>query len=230
MSQKRTGGNLVVFDIETGGFSPDKNPLVEVCFICYDTITFEEVGRYESLIKPYYNHPLTGEPLEYTEGAMNTHGISIEQMNDQGKELGVVMKEIVSHLKAWKTPGMHGKPMLAGHNIHHFDIPYIDTCMSWFKLNWSAEVCGTVFDTLHIARLVWPQTIKDDPTKTIADHKLETCCTAVGVELTDSHRASGDTEANAQMVLKWIDMLRGRGSVITAKDEDSNNKAKPYKF
>lgn len=226
---ERIGPNLVVFDLETGGFKADNNPLVEVSFICYDTITGQEVGRYESIVKPYYEHPITKAPLEYTSGAMNVHGITIEKMEEEGKDLKIVLKEILAFLKLIKLKGRFGKPMIAGHSILNFDIPFLSTIMDWFKIDWLKELNEMPLDTMHLFRVIHPQTTKHDPTAPVSDHKLETCCNAVGVKLTNAHRASADVEANGQMILALLNMMRG-GVVHGAIEDSIENGSQPFKF
>lgn len=225
----RIGPNLMVFDIETGGFKATTNPLVEVSFICYDSITSEEVGRYEAIVKPYYEHPITKAPLEYTAGAMKVHGITIAQMESEGKDLKVVLKEILAFIKQMKLSGRFGKCMIAGHNILSFDIPFLDECMSWFNINWMAELNEMPLDTMHFFRMIYPQTKKHSPDAVLMDHKLETCCNAVGVQLTNAHRASADVEANGQMILRLLTMMRG-GTVESSLNEKIDNGSQPYKF
>ena len=43
------------------------------------------------------------------------------------------------------------------------------------------------------------------------NYKLGTCCRLEGVELVDAHRALVDTRANAQLMLKYIEHMRGTG-------------------
>jgi DNA polymerase III alpha subunit (gram-positive type) len=119
--------------------------------------------------------------------------------------------------------------MLAGHNIIDFDIPFYSVVNSWFNINWLAELNPQPFDTLNMGRMIWPQTTKDTPDAKVTDHQLATCCSAVGVKLTDAHRASADTEANAQMILRWFEMMRG-GAVKVDNVEKIENKSAPYQF
>jgi DNA polymerase III alpha subunit (gram-positive type) len=224
----RTGPNIIVFDLETGGFKASENPLVEVSFICYDTISMQEIGRYESIVYPYYEHPITKNPLKYTEGAMNTHGISIVQMEKEGKDLKEVIRGSVGFIKSCKTKGMHGKPILIGHNINKFDIPFFTEIAQWFKVDWLKETSDTI-DTMNFARLIWPQTSKDHVQAKVINHKLDTFCSALGVELTNAHRASADVEANGNAFLKLLTMMRG-GSVSISVEDDKNTVAEPFKF
>jgi DNA polymerase III alpha subunit (gram-positive type) len=224
----RSGPNIVVFDIETGGLSAEKSPLVEVYFACYDTITGEKVSSYESLISPYYKHPKTGEELKYTDAAMRVHGISITELEIKGKELKVVGKEVVDYLKNCKLPGRNGKPILVGHNIISFDIPYTDTHFGWHNINWLNEVSPFRLDTLDMSRIIWPQTAKDDPKSPVKDHKLGTCCAAMGVNVSNAHRAADDVDGNAKMAIEMINRMRGKNATVVQKNDLTPGK--PYKF
>ena len=231
--ESRVMPNIVVFDIETGGFSGSKNPLVEVCFICYDGVTLEEIDRYEAIIAPHYENPLTKEPLEYTTGALNIHKISIAMMEEVGKALKVVAQEVIAKLKLWKVKGMMGKPILGGHNILKFDIPFIKTSFSFVKedVNFEKAINAQKIDSMYFSTFQFPSSKdKGDTSAVNVNHKLGSICKALGISLVGAHRASTDTEANAKVIIKWIKSMRGEGTAVASSGLENQNESDSFKF
>lgn len=232
MVEGRVAPNFVVWDLETGGFSPEKNPLVEVCLICYDGVTLEEIDRYEALVKPYYENPVTKEPMVYTDGAMNAHGVTIQELEEDGIDIKVVLKEILQKLKDWKVKGFFGLPILVGHNILKFDVPFLVGVFDLFSKSeyfWKA-VNRQMYDTMIFCLTkFFTSKSKGDENAPNTDHKLGSVCKAVGVSLVGAHRASADTEANAQMFFKFIKAIRGEGLSVAGEIEN-NTGSTPFKF
>ena len=233
MIEGRLAPNYVVWDLETGGFSPDKNPLVEVCMICYDGVTLEEIDRYEALIKPYYENPVTKEVMEYTDAAMATHGISISELEEDGIEIKEVLREILQRLKDWKTKGFFGAPILVGHNILKFDIPFLVGCYRLFSKEeyfWKA-ISRQIYDTMLFSMLrFFTSKDKGDETAPNTNHKLGSICKAVGVSLIGAHRASADTEANAEMFFKFVRAMRGEGMKGVSGEIENKTGSMAFKF
>lgn len=236
MSEKeesRVVPNIVVFDIETGGFKAESNPLVEVCFICYDGLTLEETDRYEALISPMYENPLTKEPMEYTSGAFNVHKITETQMEEEGIPLKQVAEEVIAKLKSWKAKGRFGKPILCGHNILKFDIPYTVNSFNLVKKGaaFEKEINDQKFDSMAFSTLSLPTSkTKGDLEAPNVDHKLGSICKAMGISLVGAHRAATDTEANAKIILNWIKAIRGEGIEKASAGIENKNQSTPFKF
>jgi DNA polymerase III alpha subunit (gram-positive type) len=232
MKEGRAVPNFVVWDVETGGFNGAKNPLVEVCFICYDGVTLDEIDRYEALVKPYYKNEITGEPLEYTSGAMNAHRITIAEMEEDGIPLKQVAVEVIAKLDSWKVGGVFGKPILVGHNIIKFDIPFITLSFEQVKLRdaFIKKINDQVMDTLYFSMFKFP-TSKDkgDELAQNNNHKLGSICKAMGISLTGAHRAAADTEANAEVFIEFIKGIRGEGSDVSGGIVNKTNSL-PFKF
>lgn len=204
--------NIIVFDIETGGFLTDdhKYGIAEIAMVAIDTETLKEIGRYEALIKPYKTH--SGELTQYTDGAFAVNGLSMEKL-ETGKDALVVAKEIVKFANDVKVGGRNGQAVLAGHNIDGFDLPYLGQFFELMKIDASKNFSKNSIDTLLWSRLVWT---KDG---SILDHKLGTVCSAAGIELIDAHRAMVDVEATAELVKLFIGNMRGGGTSTEKKEE-----------
>ena len=83
-----------------------------------------------------------------------------------------------------------------------------------------------VIDTLELSRMLYPE---------LRSHRLNTLAKRFGVELTQHHRAIYDTEATAELFLKFLDDLLEKG--ITTLDvindyidnEDAYKRSRPFK-
>jgi len=191
---------IIVADTETGGL-PSKDKLafhnialVEIAAVVIDVEKLEIVEEASWLIKPY------DDGLEYSKGAFQVHGISKEMLVDKGKDLKEVYSEFTNILKKYKSG--RWKPVLAGHNFEKFDIPFLQGMFGTFKDNILDYVQGTE-DTLRWSSYKWKES---------TNYKLGTVCSNLDVELTDAHRALRDTVANAELIIKFIQLLRSEAT------------------
>ena len=159
--------NIIVFDTETSGLSSDKNQLLEIA-CCPIDIELNNLKEYESrIIKPYDNR-------EINQGALNANGITMQQI-ERGRDQREVFEEFCDYLS--KLSSGRNKPILCGHNIKKFDIPFLQ---NWFALN-KGDLSKfvdleTSIDTLDWGRLKWTES---------TNYKLGTCCENCGIELND---------------------------------------------
>lgn len=194
--------NFIVWDVETGGLKADDNPIVEIAMISLDN-SLNETGRYESLIKPY------DSKLKIQEQALQANGLTMDQINS-GKDASIVAVEIINFFRINKR----GKelPVLCGHNIDNFDIPFLVNFLTFHKLDLFNFINDKItIDTMWWSRLKWQESV---------NYKLGTCCQNAGIDLTNAHRAMTDTVANAELVKVLISSLRG-SSKIVSKGENS---------
>ena len=218
--------NIIVGDIETGGYVYHKHALTEIALIAIDTVTLEEIDRYEAVIAPY-NHK-DGTQVEYTPAALQYSGMTMAKI-EAGRPAKEVAEELNSFFSSKKkdgieihTGGVNGKPVLCGHNFWKFDKPFIDYFL-WLhgkaKLK-TTELKGKkdpfaviefdtpynsyVEDSLYWTR--WKYANTDIP-----NHKLATACEYTDVALMDAHRAMNDTEANKELKVEFLKSLRGTG-------------------
>src|SRR5574343_367848 len=106
-------GGYLVFDFETGGFDCQKHAATEIGLIFLDGITLQEVGRFETYIKPYIK--------EYTQEALTFTGLSLELLSTKGEDIKVVGQRLQDWLKEMRaktgTTSYTKKPTLVGHNV-----------------------------------------------------------------------------------------------------------------
>lgn len=194
--------NIIVFDLETGGFLTKDHTygIAEIGAIAINSETGEELGRYEAIIAPYKT--FDGSMTQYTEQALNINGLTMNQINN-GKDARVVAKEFIAFANAMKVKGRVGLPILAGHNINDFDIPYLEQFFELLSIDASKNFSSSTFDSLMWSRLKFMGSL--------TSNGLSDSCNACGIELVDAHRAMADVEANVQLVKHYLDLLRGIG-------------------
>jgi len=202
--------DIVIWDIETGGFKKEDNGLAEIAMIVIDSETLLEKDRYECVIAPY-EQP-SGEMSTYNPKALEVNGLTMKQINN-----GIPAKQAVKEIKEFcakykKTmKGGQGKLIPAGHNLVGFDIPYLTFFLEIFKVKYSDLFHPLAIDTMLWTRLKWTRD------GSIANHKLGTACDMAGVALVDAHRAMNDVEGNAELVRHFIRSMRQQGQVTQAK-------------
>jgi DNA polymerase-3 subunit alpha (Gram-positive type) len=207
--------DYVCFDLETGGLDENKNPITEFACIVYCSESFEEKFRFESFIKPYDN-------LILEEGALKHTGINLEML-----ETGILINELVDLLSEVFKTFTYGssrfkyKPILVGHNICKFDIPFVKYAFNRQGLNLHDYVEHYSEDTLFLGRTKWKGEINK--------FNLEACCKAAGIELIDAHRAMNDVEANKKLHEFLIKTLRQKQS-ISVQSESEQKTRKTFKF
>lgn len=184
---------FITFDIETGGLKAEKNAVTEVAMIATNHL-LEDVSEYESLIKPYGDYTIEEQALKAT-------GMSLELIKT-GKEVEEVVGEIAKYLTKHKVG--RNKPILCGHNIAKFDIPFMIEMFRYCKRDFLSLINEDFYiDTMWWGRIMWNESV---------NYKLSTCCDNAGVELVDAHRAMSDTRSNKDLVKYFLSNLRTEGS------------------
>lgn len=138
--------------------------------------------------------------LCYTKGALGVNKIELKSLMKNGlpyNDIYMGFKGLVGRY----TIGSN-KPILSGHNILKFDNPFIEELFSFHKDDLYKNVSSLKLDTLELVKLRWPESDA---------YNLGACCQKFGITIGDAHRAMGDTEANAKLLIKLIESFRGFG-------------------
>ena len=211
--------NIIVYDLETGGFVAGEHGVCEIAMIGINIETLEEIGRYEAIIQQYNNQD--GDPMKYTQKAFQVNGLSFNKLEQLGKPAKQVAEEVCSFAKTI-TSGKY-KPILAGHNIKNFDNPHLADFLDCNKQNPLKFFDGDSIDTYDWARMAWGAD-KDMP-----HLKLGDCCKRFGIELTNAHSAMPDTEANAKLLIQFLKLMKGE-SAPTSGDKEIERFRKTFNF
>lgn len=191
---------FVTFDLETGGLKSGENAVVEVCFLAIDC-QLNEIKEYTTLVAPYGEYTIQPQ-------ALTANGLTLEQIRG-GKDSMTVVQEIESFLKSLKVG--REKPILCGHNIDWFDIPFLDEFFKFHKKELSTLVNDKfTIDTMWWSRIMWNESV---------NYKLATCCENANITLANAHRASTDAKANQELVKFFLKNLRGQGVGSLVKEK-----------
>lgn len=149
---------------------------------------------YKDIAKLYFNSCYNPEALEATH-------ISIDLLLKEGipyQEAGVKIKELISR----HTVGTY-KPIIAGHHIKGFDIPFMEKLFFDCGFEFLKLVNSFIIDTLDWARLRW---------FSLSSFSLGVCSNTLGLTLKEAHRALPDTVANAKFLIKLLESMRSEGT------------------
>ena len=202
--------DFIVYDLETGGFSPKKNPIVELGFVVLNW-DLEKVEEYHSIIKcPYAGKwdTVDGQP-ELSPEALKVNGLT-KELIAKGNDAEVVIKDMVRIFSASKKR-TDKKPALVGQNILKFDNPYLDDFLSRYNKKLSSYVeLGASFDTMWMGRFKHKES---------TDYTLGTLCLNEGIEVNNAHTAMGDIYATTELFITFMKGLRGEGVKEVKKEK-----------
>ncbi len=173
-----------VIDVETGGFSKEKNGLCEIAVIIVDS-SFSIVKSFSFLIQPYLR-PESDELVSYKDAAMEVNGIKMEDLLKAPKA-EVVAKYIERVLIDQNIT------TIVGHNVKSMDQKWTEYFLERFAsgFKFKEAIC-----TLDLAR---------KSNLDVENNKLPTLCKYYGIVNNDEHRASGDTHAT---YLVWMELKK----------------------
>lgn len=158
--------DYVVFDLETTGISCDTDGVVEIAAV--KVVAGEIVDEFSELVNPEM-------PISYF--ASQVSGITDDMVADC-PTFDEVLERFLDFI---------GDSVLAGHNIHTFDMKFIQRDAE----KYFGKVIGNDYiDTLQIARLYLPE---------MEHHKLTDLAEHYGIDTDGAHRALNDCRMNQKV-------------------------------
>lgn len=193
---------IVVLDTETGGLfnskvkAFDDAALIEVACVVIDCQELKIVEELSWILKPYK------DDLIYSKEAEAVHGITKEVIENNGLEEKIVFKQFKQLLSKYKNP--RHKAAICGHNLNGFDLEFIRNWFTFHNEDWESLIKWT-FDTQAFAYMA-----SDEQ----ENYQLHTCCQNAGIDLVNAHRALDDTKATADLMIKYIEKLKGKANPV----------------
>jgi ribonuclease T len=190
---KRFRGYLpVVIDIETAGFNPKKNPLLEIAAVIVELNEHNELvitERYACNIIPFKNAELDAAALKF-------NGIDPYHPFRMAVEEKEALDTLFTPIKAAVKRNQCSRAILVGHNPA-FDISFLNAAIQRSHITRSPFHPFSSFDTATLGGLIYQQTV------------LAKIAQAAGLEWdsNQAHSALYDTEKTAElfcmMVNRW---------------------------
>lgn len=203
---------LVIIDFETGGLDnvnkmhSKKVAVVQVAALAVNGYTFEEIIRYDNIVKPY------SQTHEYQSQAAAINGITKERCIAEGVSVVEVVKDIKKlfiHANVHKDTRC--KPVMVAHNWP-FERQFLTEIWSYLPepeklqeyidcgLDDKGNVVPNGIDTLALAKQAFPDN---------ASHSLKNACLAAGVKIEPNHKALKDVMATLELMIFFTKKLRG---------------------
>lgn len=191
---KRFRGFLpVVVDVETGGFNPATDALLEIAAIFVrqnDAGDIEAAERHRYLVKPFPGSKLEPASLQVT-GIDPFH--PLRPAFDEAEALHRLFKEIRRELKEQDCK----RAVLVGHNAF-FDLQFLNAAVERTKIKRNPFHPFSSFDTATLAGVAYGQTV------------LGRAVTAAGFKWEEdrAHSALYDAEMTAQLFCTIVNRFR----------------------
>lgn len=201
----------VVVDVETGGFDPERNPLLEVAMM---TITMDSRGFFSprellsANIRPFPGSVLNESNISFL--GIDPYDESRE-LHDEQEILPGMFKAIHREIRACHCR----RAVLVGHNAH-FDLSFV---LAAARRSGLAHKCPfhpfTVLDTASFSALVYGQTV------------LSRCCAAAGLTFDEecAHGAAYDTVMECKLFCAAMNRFTTFAGVPEKLSENTANTA-----
>lgn len=204
---KRFRGFLpVVVDLETGGFNPEGDAILEIAAV---SLTMDSLGNLmRDATYAFHIHPFEGANVE--QSALDFTGIKLDDplrrqvAISESEALGEIFRPVRKSIKA------HGctRAVLVGHNAA-FDHGFLNAAVARAGIKRNPFHPFSSFDTASLGGLVYGQTV------------LARACRAAGIEFDNqsAHSARYDTERTADLFCAMVNRYKELGGWALAQKE-----------
>lgn len=171
-------------------------PLSEATYVVFDVETTGLSSVYDTIIEIAGVKMKNGEIIDKFESFANPHKplpekiIEITKITDDMLVDAPEVDDVLKQFHEWV-----GDSTLVAHNAT-FDIGFLNAGYEKIHLN---KVSNPIIDTLELARYLFPE---------LGNHRLNTLCKHLNVELVQHHRAIYDAEATAYLFWKLLEKLQ----------------------
>ena len=178
----------VVVDLETGGFDPLKNAILEIAITLIEEedeqLVVGQTHRYH--IQPYQGLEVEDESLEFTK-------IKLDHPLRNAVEEEVALKELFKIINQSKNKYECSRAILVGHNAH-FDKSFLDASVTRSNIKKTPFHKFSLIDTVSLGVLATGQTV------------LARICEKLSIEYDndEAHSAAYDTKVTAEVFCKII--------------------------
>ncbi len=182
-------------------YNSDDRVLLDETYVVFDVETTGLSAVYDTIIELAAVKIKNGEIIDKFESFANPHQplsetiINLTHITDDMLQDAPEVEEVLAKFHDWM-----GDHTLVAHNAD-FDMGFINTGFKKFGME---EATNPVIDTLELARYLFPD---------MKNHRLNTMCKKLDIELTQHHRAIYDTEATSYLLWKLIKLADEKGII-----------------
>ncbi|WP_130859998.1 PolC-type DNA polymerase III [Gracilibacillus phocaeensis] len=166
--------------------------LMDGTYVVFDVETTGLSAIYDTIIELAAVKLHNGEIIDRYESFANPHHplsdttINLTGITDDMVQDAPEVEDVLKEFHEWM-----GDAILVAHNAD-FDMGFLNTGLKRIGLD---EAANPVVDTLELARFLFPE---------LKNHRLNTLCKKLDIELTQHHRAIYDAEATGYLLWKFI--------------------------
>ena len=199
LAQRFRGFLPVIVDVETGGFNPQTDALLEIAAV---TIRMDQDGylhRHETF--SFHVEPFEGANVE--QAALDFTGIDLDCPDRMAEPELMVMTDLLSAVRRAVKENGCTRAVIVGHNAH-FDLNFVNAAIDRCNIKRSPFHPFSVFDTASLAGLAFGQTV------------LAKACQVAGLEFSNSaaHSAAYDAEKTAELFCVIVNRWKELGGWI----------------
>ena len=207
LAQRFRGFLPVIIDVETGGFNPFTDALLEIAAV---TVRIDENGvlhRHETF--SFHIDPFEGSNIE--QAALDFTGIDLDSPDRMAEPELMALTDMLQAVRRSVKENGCTRAIVVGHNAH-FDLNFLNAVIERCDIKRNPFHPFSVFDTATLAGLAFGQTV------------LAKACRCAGLEFSNSsaHSAAYDAEKTADLfcfiVNKWKEC--GGWPIAAACQED----------
>ncbi|WP_049632063.1 ribonuclease T [Cellvibrio sp. pealriver] len=207
MAQRFRGFLPVIVDVETGGFNPQTDALLEIAAV---TLRMDHEGnlhRHETF--SFHVEPFEGANIE--QAALDFTGIDLDDPERMAEPELMVMTDLLSAVRRAVKENGCTRAVIVGHNAH-FDLNFVNAVIDRCNIKRSPFHPFSVFDTATLAGLAFGQTV------------LAKTCQVAGIEFSNSaaHSAAYDAEKTADLFCMIVNRWKELGGWQECLADDSD--------
>lgn len=195
MSDRFRGYLPVVIDVETGGFNPKTDALLEIAAAI---IRMDGEGKlyladiYSHHVEPFPNANIEKSALEFT-------GISLDDTDREPEPESLVLKDLFKAIRHEVKEQCCSRAIMVAHNAH-FDLSFVNAASNRCNIKRNPFHPFSCLDTATLSGLAFGHTVL-----------AKTCELAgIGFSNKDAHSAAYDVKKTAELfcliVNKWQDL------------------------
>lgn len=194
MNKKKSINRIIWYDLETTGFNPYHNNIIEIAAI-------DNLGNNLNVLLKIKD-PLPEKIVEIT-------NITDDLLKDEGIDQYEGLNEFNKFLKLYDEDNKYkNRTYLVAHNNDSFDQLFLKYQFLRYKINCNLDIYKYI-DTFRLSQLV---------SKTLNSHSLKTLTTIYKVKNERAHRAMSDTLALQAIFYKLIDRAIKNFNIDTLDD------------